>query len=323
MERDVGNNDLKNEPKRITGRDTSGPRDSSHTVERLRAMVEVRLEELVPDESCHPQVLHEAMRYSLLGGGKRVRPLLTILSAVGFGEREEVALDPACAIEMVHTASLIFDDMPCMDDATVRRGRTANHRVFGEDTAILAATALLNRAFGVVAECDAIDASVRCDLVRTFSNAIGSNGIIAGQYCDLRPDARDGAEIHRLIQMYGQKTGALFVASVEAGARIARVDEAWIEAVRTFAAHLGLAFQIFDDLLDRLGNEQETGKDVGQDRDKNTLVSCMGSGRARVEASIRVRSATRALEPLGDAGRPLVDLAHLFMEPATGIALHY
>jgi geranylgeranyl diphosphate synthase type II len=293
------------------------------SIDGLRALVERRLGELVPDESCHPELLHGAMRYSLLGGGKRIRPLLTMLSAMGFGRREEDALDVACAIEMVHTSSLIFDDMPCMDDATLRRGRAANHQVFGEDTAILAATALLNRAFGVIAECDELDPSVRCDLVRMLSDAIGSDGIIAGQYCDLRSDAADSAEVPRLLQMYGQKTGALFVASVEAGARIARVDETWIEAVRQFAAHLGLAFQIFDDLLDRLGSEQEAGKDVGQDRDKSTLVSCMGSGRARAEASIRVQSAKQALEPLGDAGRPLVDLARLFMEPASGIALHY
>jgi geranylgeranyl diphosphate synthase, type II len=307
-------------PERPKASAASAPFDS---IERLRATIELRLNELVPDESCHPGVLHEAMRYSLLAGGKRVRPLLTMLSAAGFGADEESALDPACAIEMVHTASLILDDMPCMDDATLRRGRPANHRVFGEDTAILAATALLNRAFGVIAECDALEPSVRSDLVRTFSDAIGSNGIIAGQYCDLRPDAGDDPELPRILQMYGQKTGALFVASVEAGARIARVDESWIDAVRQFAAHLGLAFQIFDDLLDRLGDEQDAGKDIGQDQDKSTLVSCMGSGRARVEASNRVLSAARALEPLGDAGRPLVDLAHLFMEPASGIALHY
>jgi geranylgeranyl diphosphate synthase type II len=307
-------------PERPKASAASAPFDS---IERLRATIELRLNELVPDESCHPGVLHEAMRYSLLAGGKRVRPLLTMLSAAGFGADEESALDPACAIEMVHTASLILDDMPCMDDATLRRGRPANHRVFGEDTAILAATALLNRAFGVIAECDALEPSVRSDLVRTFSDAIGSNGIIAGQYCDLRPDAGDDPELPRILQMYGQKTGALFVASVEAGARIARVDDSWIDAVRQFAAHLGLAFQIFDDLLDRLGNEQDAGKDIGQDREKSTLVACMGSGRARVEASNRVLSAARALEPLGDAGRPLVDLAHLFMEPASGIALHY
>jgi geranylgeranyl diphosphate synthase type II len=291
--------------------------------ERMRAMIDRRLDELVPDESCHPGPLHRAMRYSLLAGGKRVRPLMTMIAATSFGADEGSALDPACAIEMVHTASLILDDLPCMDDATLRRGRAANHRVFGEDTAILAATALLNRAFGVVAECQRLEPSVRGDLVCTISEAVGSNGIIAGQYCDLRPEPSGAGEVSRLLQMYGQKTGALFVASLEAGARIARVDESWIEAVRQFAAHLGLAFQIFDDLLDRLGDQAETGKDVGQDEDKSTFVSFMGSRRARAEASNRVRSATAALEPLGEAGRPLVDLAHRFMEPAPGIALHY
>jgi geranylgeranyl diphosphate synthase type II len=317
---DVTQSEPSRSPQRPVESAATPPFDS---IERQRAKIERRLGELLPDESCHPEVLHEAMRYSLLGGGKRVRPLLTMLVSASLGADEDLALDPACAIEMVHTASLIFDDMPCMDDATLRRGRPANHRVFGEDTAILAATALLNRAFGVVAECDALDPSVRCDLVRSFSDAIGSNGIIAGQYCDLRPETGAESELPRLLQMYGQKTGALFVASVEAGARIARVEESWIEAVRQFAAHLGLAFQIFDDLLDRLGNEHDAGKNIGQDRDKNTLVSCIGSGRARAEASVRVRSATQALEPLGDAGRPLVDLAHLFMEPASGMALHY
>jgi geranylgeranyl diphosphate synthase type II len=290
---------------------------------RLRSTIDRRLAELVPSEDDHPEELHRAMRYSLLAGGKRIRPLLTVLVASSFGAREDHALDPACAIEMVHTASLIFDDMPCMDDATLRRGRPANHQVFGEDTAILAATALLNRAFGVIAEATTLDPTIRLALIRSLSESIGSNGIIAGQYCDLRPSLSDGTEVPQLLQMYGQKTGALFVASVEAGARVAGVDESWVEAVRQYAANLGLAFQIIDDLLDRLGDRQTTGKDVGQDVDKSTLVSRMGSGRAQVEASIRVQSAAAALEPLGDAGRPLVDLARHFMTPASGFALHY
>ena len=164
-----------------------------------------------------------------------------------------------------------------------------------------------------------MDPSVRIELVRSLSNAVGSDGIIAGQYCDLR--AETTGEVAELLQMYGQKTGALFVASVEAGARIARVDESWVEAVRQFAAHLGLAFQILDDLLDRLGTEKDAGKDVNQDMDKTTVVSCMGSGQAHAEASNRVLSAAEALEPLGDAGRPLVALAHHFMGPASGAAL--
>ena len=288
-------------------------------IDHIRSEINTRLGELIPDETCHPAELHRAMRYSLLAGGKRIRPVLTVLVANAFGAREEAALDAACAIEMVHTASLILDDMPCMDDAALRRDRPSNHVVFGEDTAILAATALLNRAFGVVAECAELDPSVRIELVRSLSNAVGSDGIIAGQYCDLRSETT--GEVAELLQMYGQKTGALFVAAVEAGARIARVDETWVEAVRQFAAHLGLAFQILDDLLDRLGTEKEAGKDVNQDLDKTTVVSCMGSGRAHAEASSRVLSAAEALEPLGDAGRPLVALAHHFMRPASGASL--
>ncbi len=284
-------------------------------------MINTRLGELIPGEDCHPLELHRAMRYSLLAGGKRIRPVLTILVATAFGSREEAALDAACAIEMVHTASLILDDMPCMDDAALRRGRPSNHIVFGDDTAILAATALLNRAFGVLAECSELDPSIRIDLVRSLSNAVGSDGIIAGQYCDLRSETGGVGEVAGLLQMYGQKTGALFVASVEAGARIARVEESWVEAVRQFAAHLGLAFQIFDDLLDRLGSEKDVGKDVNQDVDKTTVVSYMGSGRAHAEASNRVLSAAEALEPLGEAGRPLVALAHHFMQPSSGTAL--
>lgn len=280
-----------------------------------KAMVENRLAGLVPDETCHPELLHRAMRYSLLAGGKRIRPLLTIQVAVDFGSTLETAIDPACAIEMIHTASLIFDDMPCMDDAELRRGKLANHRVFGEDVATLAATSLLNRAFGVVAECEHLDPDVRLQLVRLLSEAVGSNGIIAGQFRDLRSDWSSCDDPATLVHMYGQKTGALFVAAVEAGARIAGVDETWVEAVRRFAVNLGLAFQILDDLLDCFSDVDHLGKDIGQDSDKTTLVSFLGPDRARVEACRYVRSAASALEPLGESGTPLIDLARSYTEP--------
>jgi geranylgeranyl diphosphate synthase type II len=282
----------------------------------LRRRVERRLGELVPAESEHPELLHRAMRHSLLAGGKRVRPLLTIQVATDFGAAEEAALDPACAIEMIHTASLILDDLPCMDDAALRRGRAANHRIFGEDTAILAATALLNRAFGVIAECDVLDAHVRLDLVRLLADAVGSNGIIAGQFGDLRSDWRARGELSGLTQMYAQKTGALFVAAVVAGARIAGVDETWVRAVRDYAFNLGLAFQILDDLLDSFSSRDEIGKDIGQDRSKTTLVSYLGADEARLEVCRYVKSAASALEPLGDSGAPLIDLARSYTEPA-------
>ena len=255
------------------------------------------------------------MRYSLFAGGKRIRPVLAIRVAVDLGAPMDAALDPACAIEMVHTASLILDDLPCMDDAELRRGRLAHHRVFGEDTAILAATALLNRAFGVLAECDEINANVRLALVRLVSNAVGSDGIIAGQFLDL-PDAwRHQADLSGLTGMYAQKTGALFVAAVEAGARIAGVDQSWVRAVREYAYNLGLAFQILDDLLDLRGTRDDIGKDTGQDEEKTTVVSRLGADAAQIEVRRYLRSAASALAPLGEAGESLIDLARSYTEP--------
>ena len=284
--------------------------------ERLREMVSRRLGELVPTEISFPETLHKAMRYSLLAGGKRIRPLLTIQVATDFGASESDALDPACAIEMIHTASLILDDLPCMDDAQLRRGITSNHRVFGDDTAILAATALLNRAFGVIADCECLPAAVRLDLVRLLSNAIGSDGLIAGQYCDLRTNWNGSNDTTGLTEMYAQKTGALFVAAVEAGARIAAVEELWVLAVREYARNLGLAFQLLDDLLDTFSSADAIGKDIGQDDDKTTLASRLGADEARLEVCRYVKSAATALEPLGDSGIPLVDLARSYTEPA-------
>ncbi|UCF66985.1 MAG: polyprenyl synthetase family protein, partial [Acidobacteriota bacterium] len=252
-------------------------------IAKTRALIERRLDQLVPSETCEPQALHRAMRYSLLAGGKRLRPLMTVLTAVNFGARIEAALDPACAIEMIHTASLILDDMPCMDDAATRRGRPANHRAFGESTAALASTALLARSFGVIAETESLDDTVRRDLVALLSTAVGSDGMIAGQYLDLHPAGRNGRTDRSVLQMYIQKTGALFVAAVETGARIARIDEIGLDAVRRYAINFGLAFQIFDDLLDRFGSAGEIGKDTSRDIGKRTAVSCLGPDRARFE----------------------------------------
>jgi len=249
------------------GRLLLAPRDDRHreASRRWRRRINERLAELVPDENTDPRLLHESMRYSLLAGGKRIRPVLTIQVATDLGATEEAALDTACAVEMVHAASLILDDLPCMDDASVRRGQPANHLVFEEDTAILAATALLNRAFGVIVECDLLPAQTRLDLIRLLSNSVGSNGIIAGQFCDLQIRHGHGDDVAALTEMYGQKTGALFVAALEAGARVAAVGEAWIRAVREYGVNLGLAFQLLDDLLDTFGSQHEIGKNTGQD----------------------------------------------------------
>jgi len=292
-----------------------GDRGHREVAPELRARLERRLADLVPAEDAPPETLHRAMRYSLLAGGKRIRPLLTVQVATGFGAPEAAALDPACAIEMLHTASLILDDLPCMDDAALRRGLPANHRVFGEDTAILAATALLNRSFEVVAESEGLDAAVRLELVRLLARAVGSDGIIAGQFCDLRSDWQSGGDLSGLTRMYVQKTGALFVAAVEAGARVAGVDERWVRAVREYAINLGLAFQLLDDLLDTFSSEEVIGKDTAQDHGKTTLASRLGPDAARLEVCRYVRSAASALDPLGSSATPLIDLARSYTEP--------
>ncbi|MCG6948479.1 MAG: polyprenyl synthetase family protein [Acidobacteria bacterium] len=286
-----------------------GQRDASIL---WRGRINERLAELVPDESTDPRPLHESMRYSLLAGGKRIRPVLTIQVATDLGASVEAALDVACAVEMVHAASLILDDLPCMDDASLRRGQSANHLVYGEDTAILAATALLNRAFGVIAECDLLSAQTRLDLTRLLSESVGSNGIIAGQFCDLQIRHGHGDDLAGLTEMYGQKTGALFVAALEAGALVAGVDDAWVKAVREYGVNLGLAFQLLDDLLDTFGSREDIGKDTGQDDQKSTLASRLGADGTRQEVFRYVESAASALEPLGRSGNQLANLARFY-----------
>jgi len=294
--------------------------DLQEEVVRLRERVNERLGELVPSEDTPPEQLHKAIRYSLVAPGKKIRPLMTLLTATRLGADVESALDPACALEMIHTASLIVDDMPFMDNATTRRGKPANHKVFGEDLASLASLELLSRAYGVAARARGLDDRQRLDVIRLLSDSIGSEGVIAGQLQDLRSEER-APDIDELKAMYTQKTGTLFVAASEAGARIARVPLAWIEPIREFAMNMGLLFQIVDDLLDRFGTLESTGKDVGQDDGKTTLVSVLGPDEARVEACRRLEAAERALDPLGPAGKPLDEMARSLMGPGMAATL--
>ena len=289
-------------------------------VVRLRERVNERLGELVPPEDAPPEPLHKAIRYSLVAPGKRIRPLMTLLTATRLGGDVEVGLDPACAVEMVHTASLIVDDMPFMDDAEMRRGRPANHRVFGEDVAALAAFDLVSRAFGTLAVARGLDDTQRTALVRLLSESLAGEGVIAGQLHDLRSEDRS-PDPEALKRMYEQKTGTLFVAASEAGARVARVPPEWIPPIRDFAMNMGLLFQIVDDLLDRFGTLESIGKDVGQDTGKTTLVSVLGPEEARAEACHRLEAAERALDPLGPAGRPLDEMARSLLGPGMAATL--
>jgi geranylgeranyl diphosphate synthase type II len=284
----------------------------------LRRRIDARLDELVPDPEGSDPVCR-AMRYSLLAPGKRIRPVMAMLAAAAFGGRDQDALDPACAIEMVHTASLILDDMPSMDDAAMRRGRPSNHRRFGEDVATLAAFALLNRAYAVVAKAEGLSSEQKNDLVLQLTGAVGEDGVIAGQMDDLRSD-RDSAGVGEVESIHHRKTGSLFLAAVEIGARAAGVPEERLEPVRLFAANFGLSFQALDDVADHDSMAERLGKDVRKDVDKATFVSALGSRRARSEAERFATAAARALEPVGPAGAPLAGLAQTLLDSARGSA---
>ncbi len=220
---------------------------------RIRSRVDQRLGELIAPETAPPQRLHSAIRHSVLAPGKRVRPAVALMATTHLGGDEDIALDPACAIEMVHTASLILDDLPSMDDATMRRGRPANHTVFGEDTATLAAFALLNRAYEVVAGTENASESQRVEMVKVLAASIGCDGLIAGQESDLHTGTDQ--QCTHLLRMHEQKTGALFIAAAVIGARLAGLGGDELESVRSFARNFGLAFQVRDDLLDATGTQ--------------------------------------------------------------------
>jgi len=274
------------------------------SVEQLRTVVDRRLRLLVPHAQIAPQQLHQAMCYSLLAPGKRLRPILTLLTSFHYGVTDLRALDAACALEMVHAASLIMDDLPAMDNSELRRGQPTAHRQFGEEIAILAAVALLNQAYGVLGSMEGLTDPARADLVRIFARAIGSEGLVGGQVIDLkeRTGAMDARRIEKLNEL---KTAALFIAAVETGAIIAGATGASFEAARTFATKLGLAFQIADDLLDDPAYAGQTGKDTGKDRDKPTVVSLLGVEQARRVLDQYLADARQALQQMSATPSPL------------------
>jgi geranylgeranyl diphosphate synthase type II len=278
---------------------------------RLTERVDRRLPELLPPAAARPERVHAAMLDALTSPGKRLRPALALAVAEMFGQRSAAVLDLACAVEMVHACSLIFDDLPAMDDAALRRGRPTVHRAFGEATAQLAGLALLNRAYGVVAEAAhrlTLRRYTAEDLVHHLSAAVGSDGLIGGQALDLAatPEEHDLA---LLEYIHSHKTGALFIAAGELGAMAADARRRDLETITRFAKNLGLAFQISDDLIDATLTEEEAGKDVGQDAGKVTFVSLLGVEGAATLADELLDFAAATLEPLGRRADPLRQLA--------------
>ena len=283
-------------------------------VEDLRSAVNARLDSLVPVAQRGPQRVNEAVRYALLAPGKRIRPLLTLLSAIDFGASVVDALDVACATEMVHTASLVLDDLPSMDDARLRRGQPTVHVQFGESTAILAAVALLNQAFATVTRTTRLPGETRLALVERLSVAIGFDGLVTGQENDLQ-DRGAPATVARLETLNHQKTSVLFEAALEIGARVAGAADRSIDDLRQVAAHLGLAYQIADDLFDVSLATGPQSKDLLKDTGKPTVVSLLGVERARERFGHHLAEALKLLPARGAGGTPLRDYIVLTFAP--------
>lgn len=266
----------------------------SDRITAARSVIEARLADIIPSAQTWPVQLHAAQRHALLSPGKRFRPLLCVFVAKGAEFDGAAAVDVGCVAEMVHAASLILDDLPCMDDAALRRNQPTTHIAFDESTAILTATALLNRAFGVLAQLDGVSAERRIELVDLLSYAVGSKGLIAGQMADLSntDSTASVAEIERLNTL---KTGALFDFAIEGAAIIAGVSAMQRGALKDFSHHLGLAFQLLDDVKDSVMSETEAEKSVGRDTGKATILALTGSEAAMDRLSGYISSAKDAL----------------------------
>ena len=278
--------------------------------------VEHTLRSVLPEPHGLQARVHEAMRYATFAGGKRLRPFLVLQSAALFGVSGAPALRTAAAIEVLHTYSLVHDDLPCMDDDDLRRGRPTTHKAFDEATAVLAGDALLTIAFEILAHRQThASAEVRCRLVRRLAEAAGSDGMIGGQMIDML--AEGSAFGHdEVILLQRLKTGQLFEFACEAGAILAQSGAEHQDRLRRYARDMGLVFQITDDLLDVTSTAEKTGKAVGKDRDagKATLVSILGVEGARGEARNIAARAASALAPYGAKAGALLELLPFLLE---------
>jgi farnesyl diphosphate synthase len=280
-------------------------------IEGWRARVEAALVDALPDPASQPQRLHAAMHHALLAGGKRLRPLLVYATGTACGSEENRLDAPAVAIELVHTYSLVHDDLPAMDDDALRRGQPTVHVAFDEATAILTGDALLTLAFAVLSRSRA-DADVRIAWVDTLAQAAGVAGMCGGQALDIAATGQRQS-LADLETMHALKTGALVRAAVRMGGLAADADEALLARLDDFASALGLAFQIRDDILDVEASSEQLGKTAGKDiaQDKSTYPALLGMDQSKHLLGELPERMTAALSPLDDRAEPLRVLGRL------------
>jgi geranylgeranyl diphosphate synthase, type II len=274
------------------------------------------LECFVPSESVEPRQLHRAMRYSLLGGGKRLRPILVLAAGEAFGAATDDLMPAACAMEMIHTYSLIHDDLPAMDDDDLRRGRPACHKVFGEAVAILAGDALLTQAFRVLSsDAAGRDPARQVRVIREVATAAGTvDALIGGQMTDIESEGRE-VDAATLEYIHRSKTGAMIRASIVVGAILAGASEEQIAALGEYGERVGLAFQIADDLLDITSTSEELGKTAGKDAaaQKATYPSLHGVAASEAQARKLVDEAIEIVSRLGADAERLKEVARFII----------
>jgi len=282
-----------------------------------RQRVDEALAACLPPEDALPSSVHRAMRYSVMAGGKRLRPILVIAGAEAVGGKADTVMPTACALELIHTYSLIHDDLPAMDDDDYRRGRLTSHKVFGEAIAILAGDALLTHAFRLIAENAArvSDPAVIREVIREVADAAGTGGMVGGQVVDIESEGK-AVTAETLEYIHLHKTAALIRASLRVGAMLAGARPADVAAIGEAGESLGLAFQIVDDILDVEGTLAELGKSAGSDerKQKATYPALHGIEASRAEAQTRIARAKERFATLGSGAVPLGALADYIVE---------
>ncbi|MBN1548494.1 MAG: polyprenyl synthetase family protein [Syntrophaceae bacterium] len=283
-----------------------------------KKMVDKALREYMPPEHTYPTIIFQAIRYSLFAGGKRIRPILCMAAAEALGGDADATLPVGCALEMIHTYSLIHDDLPAMDNDDYRRGILTNHKIFGENIAILAGDALLTEAFHLLSHPDylkEIDNGKRLDLIHDISSAAGFFGMVGGQIMDVQSEGKE-FDLSTLQYIHSRKTGAMIVTAVRSGAILAGGSSRQIDSLTHYATQMGLAFQIADDILNVEGEEKRLGKRTGtdQDRGKATYPALVGVNDSRKKGQELLTEALDAISGFDSKAEPLRQIARHIVE---------
>jgi len=285
-------------------------------LKKRKEIINKRLDELLLPESEYPPIIHQAMRYSIFAGGKRLRPILVLAACEAVKADRKQALDSGCSLELIHTYSLIHDDLPAMDNDDLRRGKATSHKMFGEAIAILAGDALLTMGFQLLSQSllNHTTNTKGLQIIYQVAKAIGTKGLIGGQVMDLRSEGKK-VDLETISYIHKAKTAALIAISVKLGGMLGNAKEDDLERLEKYGKKIGLAFQIIDDILDIKGCDAELGKTAGKDKKrlKATYPKALGLDQSKKKASESVEEAITEIKPLGKEAIPLAEIARFIL----------